>query len=545
MEASIQQLREASDVVHMDDTSIPPLHTDASLEQIYEKWSETKFDRSVREIARGAIEGSITSEQLLDRVRGYLALVALESETNPSGEAYVRAGQAVIEKIGEVALDSEEDTVDEIIEFATQGANSKTEPTESSEETEDLSALKLDEVSARVAVVSYISWLPDRLFEPGKDGSVIMALADVLAQFGHSEGAIRQAITKLTADGLLTQIKIDKNSKTTKSLQASEDAKDRVMKQKRTSLDKRNDINGKHEFEFLYEDSEGRRIFVDLTESKFLDLPIQERFLIVAARFHNVRFIGVSVFEKILQVAGIQKGETVEDVKHDGLVLIDDHDIKLTELGDERLRSIPNVTVMPTQPKNPIKPAQENSRVVANDVEEKVDSRRDPEVAELLKDFKEFMKQRGAGITPEPDESVTKQFIEICCNELGATLEVAKKLSLSIKNDPGITKVSFKSGKKHELQYLGLAELQDDPLTRSQIMANDLRNMLDGYASTLLRRNFNMDPNIESYRNLCDLMSQKEWTEHPYSELEQYSAQLLIALRYVARSRRMLNQSNH
>jgi hypothetical protein len=545
VEASIQQLREASDVVHMDDTSIPPVNTDESLEQIYEKWSETKFDRSVIEIARGAIEGSITSEQLLDRVCGYLALVALESETNPPGEAYARAGQAVIEKIGQVALDTEDNAVDEIIEIATQGANSKTEPAEATEEAIEIPTPELEGVSARVAVVNYLSSLPDRLLETSTNRSVINDLANVLNNYGHTTHAIRQAISKLTADGMLAQTKFSENSSISKSLQASEDAKDRVLKQKRSSLDKRNDINGKHEFEFLYEDSEGRKIFVDLTESKFLELPAQERFLVVAARFHNVRFIGVSVFEKILRVAGIKDAEGVEDIEGENLVSIDEHNIKLTKQGEERLRVIKNVTTMPTQSKNPIKVAPENSGGTANDAEEKVDSRRDPEVAALLKDFKEYMKQRGAGITPEPDESVTKQFIEICCGELGATLDVAKKLSLSIKNDPGITKVSFKLGKKHELQYLGLQELQDDPLTRSQIMANDLRIMLDGYASTLLGRNYHMDPNIESFRNLCDLMTQKEWTEHPYRELEQYSAQLLVALRYVAQSRRMLNRPKH
>lgn len=526
---ALQEIEQASSVV------TEPVHTEQSLERLYEQWSSTPFGTTVLEVAKAAVDGKVASDQFLDRVDGYLALVALETEVNPPGKAYINARDAVKEQIGSIPLVTEDQAIEGIIDLASQAANS---PTKTPENPTPIPEPKLEDVPTRIAIVNFIRSLPDGLLDKGSYRSTGSIIVEKLTPFGHSHNAIRNAVKKLVDDGVLIQTKPSPNSAIVDSLQLANDAQERLTQGSR--LDRRNYSNKNDRvFDFMYKDKNGQRISVDLNRAEFMALAVRDRFLIVAAKFQNLRFLNGSVYESILKATNLKKNENITDIDVEDLVLIDDHSAKLTETGERILREIEGVKAILKKPESILQPRDESPETGALPVE-KSDTRVNPEITKLRDEFKKYLAQRGAGIMPLDGKSVSGQIMDICVNELGATKELAGKMFGAVKRDPEILKLSFKAGAMYSVEYIGLAELQDDPLSRGHIIVDDLKKRLDDYGTVLRQQGLALDPRIEKYITLCDLMTSKEWLDYSFAELEQYTSQLLAAMREVAQLRRVL-----
>jgi len=523
---------------HANTAVLPPDHTIDSLERLYEEWSATRFDTTVLEVAKQAIDGKQTSDQLLERVDGYLALVALKSEELPPGEAYNQAREAVKAQIGKISLLSEDQAIEEIIDMAAKAASQSKPLVEPPQDVTLDTGPRLEGIPLRVAIINFLTSLPDGVLDKGNYRSAGSVIVDKLTPFGHSDKAIRSAVKKLVDDGLITQTRLEAKSPIVDSLQVAKDAQERLREGK--EINRRNYSNKNDRvFDFMYKDKDGKRISVDLNRAEFMALPIRDRFLIVAAKFQNLRFMNGSVYESVLKATNIKKDEDAAEIELEDLVLIDEHSVKLTEIGETVLLKIEGVTSLFNIAKK-TQLSNQKARESGAKTEGESISRADPETAKLLQDFKQFLLKRGAGIMPNDDESVTKQFNDICINELGTSPDLAAKLYNGLKNDPQILKLSFKSGGRNVVQYVGLVELQDDPITRAHIMVGDLRSMVDSYDSALIQRGLAFDEKIQTYRALCERMTRKDWEECPYEDLELYSGRLLAAMREVAQSRRRL-----
>lgn len=287
-----------------------------------------------------------------------------------------------------------------------------------------------------------------------------------------------------------------------------------------------------------------------------MDLPIHDRFLIIAAKFQNIRFMGVSVYDSVLRGVRVKKKEKPKDIQHEELVSFDEHSVSLTVAGEEKLRTLSDA-LNNTENIETSSVSRRDNNLVGLELslhESKPKSRSNPNknlrIHETIGAFKLFLRRRGFGITPAEGESVTKQFKDICVKELGASPEDINKLYIyATKSDKEIAKLSFNSGidddsSKVEIQYLGLIDFSDDPLSQSQQMVNNLREMLEEYTLTIRQLRLHFDPEIYEFRQLCDQMSQTDWTEFRFEKLETYSKEVLLAIRKTAIRTRELRQQH-
>ncbi|HUA12946.1 MAG TPA: hypothetical protein VL989_00375 [Candidatus Sulfotelmatobacter sp.] len=499
-------------------------------------------------------EGIITSEEL-EHIALLIGDKALEDsimDLGADGEAeidfdeqYDITGVRFVSEVGRAAL---------LRATAPQDNTNAKQPASLADTAPELNRNPLQEVSAepvlegvtaRAAIINYLKSIPGNTLERGNEKSVGPVLARVLAEHGHSPNSVALALTRLVKQGLVLQTKRTPKAKMMESIRLSEDAKNSPT----TGQFKDRALTPKDAPNFFYRDSDGHRIYVDISETEFRGMSPTDRFLVTAARFHNVRFMGLSAYESLLRAIHLSKDESANDIISEGLIAIGEHTVALSEAGETRLRQLceSNREKEDSREDNLIPSsrieAPDYGQTVALEAEREGDAKEIPKSTILKRSFIQLLRDRGAGITATETDSVNQQLRDICINELGGTEKDYERLYMALRNAPEILRLSFRNGEKSVVRYLGLSELQDDPLTRGLIMTADLRNMIEEYVSSSRLRRLSIDPEVLSYRELSERMMQTDWADLPFEDLEQYMSDVLKALRSVAQRNRLLRQT--
>lgn len=272
----------------------------------------------------------------------------------------------------------------------------------------------------------------------------------------------------------------------------------------------------------------------------------EEKILFVAAKYQSVKFSGVSLYDRLTNSIEVDEDQVIDVDKLASFLTIDRHTATLTPLGEKRLQSIvrtlneKNISIDPLDETKTDKttPLAKERTPRAN-----TGTERTARISQITDEFKGWLNKKGSGFFRADEASITAQIKEVLRSELGATDQECKDLVRSIQRDFDVVYLSFPrqdGTSRREVEYCGLLEFGDDPLSQAQFMVGDLRASIDEYGKLANKLGVPIAPDIKAYQELSKTMSITEWTAVPYTELETYINKLFKALQSLAGTNRRL-----
>lgn len=146
----------------------------------------------------------------------------------------------------------------------------------------------------------------------------------------------------------------------------------------------------------------------------------------------------------------------------------------------------------------------------------------------------EYLRLRGAGFYRTEDASINSQIEKMVEEKLGITTQEAQDLRKVLREDKSMLSVSFphpENLKVIVVEYVGLNEFMDDPISEVQTVVGSLRESIAQHRFNAIMNNAPFSPEAQKYAALARKITEIEWNKYPYPVLSAYAEDVCAALR--------------